>query len=180
MLMLSISTGMDGRQTAQHLLEHTLQEACGFTQLPPIARAPEGKPYFPGHPALHFNLSHSGPFALCAVGDVPLGVDIECLRPRRPGLARHVLSEREYRWFLARGAAWEDFYSLWTLKESRCKQEGIGLRRPPRTITVPLITTGAAELDGLSFRTYGGEGWRAAVCAPAGIPLPTGLIEREN
>ncbi|MCC8123546.1 MAG: 4'-phosphopantetheinyl transferase superfamily protein [Oscillospiraceae bacterium] len=177
MVLLSICTAADGRQTAHRLLDRAVQSFCGITQRPPIARTTEGKPYFPDHPALHFNISHSGPFALCGVGHVPLGVDIECLHQRKPGLPRHVLCEHEYRWFLARGAKWEDFYTLWTLKESRCKQEGMGLRSPPRTIAVPLLDAGgAAELDGLSFRAYSGEGWRAAVCAPAGTTLPAGPI----
>lgn len=35
-----------------------------------------GKPYFEGDP-IYFSLSHSGKYAVCAISDSPIGVDIE-------------------------------------------------------------------------------------------------------
>ena len=43
-------------------------------------RGPSGKPYLVNCPGVHFNISHSGGYAVCAVGSVPMGVDIEFRR----------------------------------------------------------------------------------------------------
>lgn len=143
--------------------------ALGADAPPPTAPGPGGKPFLPDRPDLCFNLSHSGPLALCGLADAEIGVDIETIRPRRTLLYQRALSEPEYAWLRARGERWEDFYSLWTLKEARVKQSGAGLVRPARTIAVPLLSPGErGELDGLRFTVYGGKGWRAALCAPAG------------
>ena len=100
------------------LLARKLGERFAWAQLPPVARTDSGKPWFPQYPQCHFNLSHSGGLALCGVGEHPLGVDVERVRPRREGLARYVLSEEEYAWFTLRGGDWGSLYTLWTLKEA--------------------------------------------------------------
>lgn len=169
--------GADGKGEAPGLLALALEETFGLREVPERGLLPGGKPFFPARPGIHFNLSHSGPLALCAVGDVPVGVDVELVRPRTPGLPRHVLSGEEYRWFAERGERWEDFYTLWTLKEARLKYEGTGLKRPARTAAVPLCSPGGTgEREGLVFRAWGGAGWRAALCAPAGEALPQEIL----
>ena len=103
-----------------------------------------------------------------------MGVDVEVLRPRRPGLARYVCSEAESAWLERQGGDWGAFYTLWTLKEARVKCTGEGLRRPPRDIAVPLLRPGeTGELDGLVFSAFSGETWRAAACCPT----PQGPLE---
>ncbi len=135
---------------AARLLSYALQQTYGIAALPETARLPGGKPWFPAHPHIHFSISHSGPLVLCAVGDAPLGVDIELIRPRRAGLPRCVLSQGEYTWFEARGCNWEDFYTLWTLKEGRCKYTGRGLDCSPAGLSVPLLEPGdGSTLDNL-------------------------------
>lgn len=96
-----------GSGDAWALLTRLLEERFGLDRLPRVARTEAGKPWFPELPRLFFNLSHSGGLILCGVGRAPLGVDIERLRPRRPGLARYVLSELEFAWFQHRGATGE-------------------------------------------------------------------------
>lgn len=135
-------------------------------RLPHICRDEGGKPYFPHLPQCRFSVSRSGELALCAVGGVDIGADIEKLRPRNPKFPRYALSERELAWFSDRGSRWEDFYALWTLKEARVKCTGEGIfRRPARTVSVPLLSTGERALwDGFLFTALGGEDWRGAVC----------------
>ena len=138
-----------------------------------MSRTEMGKPWFPDAPGLHFNLSHSGGLALCGVGEAPLGVDVERMRPRRAGLERYVLSEEEFAWFQSRGGDWGSLYTLWTLKEAKVKCLGTGLRQAPRTIQVPLLEPGqTGERDGLRFGAYAGPDWRAAVCTAGEEPLP--------
>ncbi len=168
--------GEGPRQAAYELLAALLRAEYGMEEMPETARSGTGKPWFPARLEVCFSVSHSGGLVLCGAGAAPLGVDIERMRPRRAGLARYVLSGEEYRWYEGRGGRWEDLYSLWTLKEARCKCAGTGLDRPARTIAVPLLEPGqAGTLDGLSFRAYGGAGWRAAACAAALTPLPERL-----
>ena len=108
-------------------------------------------------------------------------MDVEVLRPRRPGLERYVCSETESAWLEQQGGDWGTFYTLWTLKEARVKCNGEGLRRPPRDIAVPLLRLGeTGELDGLVFSAFSGETWRAAACCPTLRARWSSLLEILN
>lgn len=144
--------GEDGRALDWDLLRDAARLVWGWEDLPGVARSSREKPYFPDWPGRWFSLSHSGGLALCALsGDGPVGVDIELVRPRRAGLFGYVLSPAERAAF---NGTWEDFYRIWTLKESWCKREDIPLH-PPRSLETP---------PPCPHKSYAGEGWRAAVC----------------
>lgn len=167
MYLLLGHRGTDGKAEAWDLLRRALGEAFGLEELPAVERLARGKPWFPGRPDLRFNLSHSGPFSLCAVGEGEVGVDIEVVRPRSPGLARRALSDGEYRWYEARGGRLEDFYTLWTRKESLAKYTGEGIA-DVRHIVPPL--PGEEPSGGPALRSWAGEGWRAALCGEGPLP----------
>lgn len=139
---------------AYALLTEAARQVWGLETLPEIARLPDGKPFFPGYPDLHFNLSHSGALALCALADRPVGADIEVIRPRSAGLPAYVFRGAEYDRFLALGGDWGAFYTLWTEKESILKYTGEGLKALGR----------AALPAGCVLTNLSGEGWRGAVC----------------
>jgi 4'-phosphopantetheinyl transferase len=92
-----------------------------------------GRPYIASPDTdLHFNLSHTSEWVVCAISRIPvIGVDIErCNRAvevRR--LAKRFFSPREYRDMLDCPA--EDrkqrFFDYWTLKESYIKARGEGI-----------------------------------------------------
>ena len=149
--------GADGRALDWPLLELAVREQWGWAALPPVERSPRGKPCFPDRPDRWFSLSHSGGIALCALSSAPVGVDVELVRPRRAGLPAYALSEAE---LAGSDGTWEDFYRLWTLKESWCKREDISLF-PPREVPAP---------PPCPYRSYAGEGWRASVCCEDGPP----------
>ncbi len=117
------------------LLAEALRDWPGLSGLGPeeleglMAKGEGGKPWFPAFPQVHFNLSHSQDVAVCAVGEAPLGVDVEKIRPVRPSLARRMLTEGERRRLEAVRADERDreMLSLWTLKESLAKALGTGL-----------------------------------------------------
>lgn len=155
-----------GEGDAYVLLASLLAEERGIEPLPPIACSERGKPWFPSYPDLHFSVSHSGSLSLCALGEAPLGADIERVRPRSGGLPRYALSDREYAWFQSRGSRWEDFDTLWTMKEARVKCTGEGIfHAPAREISVPLLGPGEkGDWEGFVFTSLSGEGWRGAVC----------------
>lgn len=142
-------------------LQRVLQEALGLSILPAIVRTTRGKPYFPSIPGLHFNLSHSGGYLLCALGDCPVGVDIEVLRPRKAGLPRYALSDLEYEEYLALGGDWAAFYQLWTKKEAFVKYSGEGLHSKARHI---------APTQTLHFTCYGSAEYCATLCAEEAAP----------
>ena len=171
-MVLYGASGLTDRRQARGLLALAAREVWGWESLPPMARGGKGKPYFPGLPGRAFNLSHSGPLALCALDSRPVGVDIQVVRPFRPGLPRRVCSDRELAWVGEGADRWERFALLWALKESRVKYTGEGLTRLIAGIAVPLPPAGEGplELDGLRFRTWSGPGWRAAVCGESAPP----------
>lgn len=155
-----------GEGDAYALLEGLLGQCAGLAGLPRVSRGAGGKPYFPDLEELHFSVSRSGGLALCAVGRYPVGADVERVRPRSPGFPQYALGRREYDWYRSRGGRWEDFYTLWTLKEARVKCTGQGLSHcPVREVTTPLLTPGETEVwEGFRFTALAGEDWRGAVC----------------
>ena len=65
-------------EAGRRLLAAGLMDRFGVTlRKEDLAVAEKGKPYLKGREDLHFNISHSGNFVLCALGECPLGVDIE-------------------------------------------------------------------------------------------------------
>lgn len=71
----------EGRQqsfAAALLLEYVVKRLFPNAEHPlEIAIAQGGKPYLAKEPDIHFNLSHSGEWAVCAISSSPVGVDIQ-------------------------------------------------------------------------------------------------------
>jgi 4'-phosphopantetheinyl transferase len=62
-----------------------------------------GKPFLKGNCGLHFNLSHSEDWIVCAVHDEPVGIDIERIRPVKPlEIAAQLFSDEEYKTLMVR------------------------------------------------------------------------------
>lgn len=161
------------REDAYALLSVAVRRRWGLEQLPQIARGEHGKPFFPAFPRYHFNLSHSGSFALCAVDEQPLGADIEIFRPHHPRLQERICSEEQLVWLEGQPDRQAALLRLWTLKESRVKCSGLGLTTPLRSIAVPLCADMPAQMDGLVFHTLCCDDWCAAVC---GYTAPNPLV----
>lgn len=89
-----------------------------------------GKPRLSGYP-LHFNLSHSGDYVLCAASDREIGVDIQKLQTLDElGLARRYFTSGEYEILQGLGDDRERsrlFFRLWTRKEAYGKLTGEGI-----------------------------------------------------
>ena len=118
-----------GILTAYALLRRELKLYHGISR-PVIAYEKAGKPYLPEYPRLHFSISHSREYAVCAVSDTPVGTDGETVRALRDSLWRRVLTQSEYSW--ADGDPGR-LFRLWTLKESYFKFTGTGLAPPWRS-----------------------------------------------
>ena len=166
-MVVYASDKVGNREDAYALLSRCAGEVWGLSPLPALERSADGKPYFPAHPGYHFNLSHSEPYALCALDTSPVGADIQRIRnDLRPGLPRRVCSPEELSWLDAQSDRWRAFALLWALKEAKVKYTGTGLRVGIRETSVPLPEAGTAlySHEGLWFRVYKGGDWMAAVC----------------
>ena len=80
------------------------------------------------HPRLFLSLAHGGGMAVLAVGDRPVGCDVEkCSRVREGVLRRFSKEERAFVEEAEKGACEGAFYRIWTGKESYLKRTGEGL-----------------------------------------------------
>ena len=95
-----------------------------------------GKPYLTHHPDIHFNLSHSGRLAVCAVSDAPVGVDVERERKYSASVARRFFTPEEYDFVEKSDDRGNAFLQIWTRKESYLKMRGCGLSLSPETFSV--------------------------------------------
>lgn len=95
-----------------------------------------GKPYIlfegrnTGPENFHFNLSHSGDYAMCIIGDSPVGCDVERIRKIDLKLADRFFAPSEIEQVKCQPdyeAQVNTFFRLWTLKESYIKAVGQGL-----------------------------------------------------
>ena len=109
-----------------------------------------GKPILAGDSAIHFNVTHSGNFALVAIATRRVGIDIEVLREvsNRDGLVERFFGHEEKETYrnLAEPHRDQGFFRAWTCKEALMKAVGTGLQhvdrcvvemdptRPPRAI----------------------------------------------
>lgn len=116
------------------LLKKGLREEFGITENPVFGYSPEGKPFLPDHPDIHFSFSHSGSVALCAIDRVPVGADVEVPRKITPELTTYTMNDEE----VSRITASEDpqmaFLSLWTKKEAVLKLTGEGIRNNMKNV----------------------------------------------
>lgn len=119
-----------------------------------------GKPLCDG---AWFSLSHSGDIVVCAVSDQPIGLDVEQIRPVRPGPLKALPPEE--RTYAAAGEEPERFWRLWTAKEAwiKCRGGHLGQFRKP-ILTMEDDSLRYAE-KGYIFRTPPcPAGYVAAIC----------------
>ena len=130
--------------------ERSRREGRNLPELPagPVSswrleKGEHGKPFYQDAPWLHFSISHSGAFWVCAVSGQPLGVDLQ--ERRRKGkaaaknepdnlgrIAARFFHPAEAQYFSSMtqdgSRAWEAaFYDIWAAKESYVKYTGEGI-----------------------------------------------------
>ncbi len=188
---------------AETLLNYGLQRACGRLSVPvKLFRDEDGKPHLDltdGERALlreegllsetggsiEFSLSHSGNYAVCAISDgkeEEIGADIERHKKIERDIAGHFFCEGENR----RIKTDEDFYSIWTLKESFIKAVGKGLAIPLNSFEV-FEENGIASFEhSLNDNVYRGRvyhpfpGYTLSVCITGESTELPGIEEIET
>ena len=127
-----------------------------------------GKPVFEHYPELHFSLSHSGTLVACALGDVPLGVDVQTIVTASDSLINYIMSYSEKAKLhslndLAERNAY--FTQLWTLRESYAKATGTGLTHdfPSFEVVDGEVTALSPLVPPAHFFTFALDGAQGAV-----------------
>lgn len=93
-----------------------------------IAYGSHGKPYLADLPHIHFNISHSGCYVVCAVSGTEIGIDIQEKRViALDKIGRKIFSPEEYRAFLKSEEKQELFFRQWVRIESYLKWTGEGI-----------------------------------------------------
>ena len=163
---------------AELLLRYALRPA-GVTELS-FAYGENEKPYLPERD-VHFNLSHSGDWVLCAVGGCELGCDIERIAPVNLKVAKRFFAPDEYADIIAAPtpeAQRELFFRYWTLKESFMKATGLGLRLPMNEFAIrrgkEIAVRQSVDTRDYVFREYPDiGGYCCALCAAGQEPEET-------
>lgn len=143
-----------------------LPECISAPQPLEAAYEPKGKPYIL-HVPWHYNLSHSGDYVALAISDVPVGVDIQQMRPYRDSLVKRFFSVEEavaYENVSSENIRWREcfFYTLWCRKEAYGKLLGTGL-------TEDVLKRNMLEDVGVHLYEYGEiPGYCICVCGKEG------------
>ena len=109
---------------AYRLLQQALLKEYGIQELPRFTYNQQGKPLLENHPDIHFSLSHCREAVACAVGDEPVGIDIETVDHYSEEVATRVMSKEEMRQIKTSPDPAREFTRLWTMKESLYKLTG--------------------------------------------------------
>ena len=87
-----------------------------------------GKPYLPG---INFNKTYSGNLVVCAISNsCRLGIDVELVRPVELSDFTNVMSQDQLENIRNSDNPYQDFFRLWTVKESAMKADGRGVSVP--------------------------------------------------
>ncbi len=133
-----------------------------------LSYGPNGKPEAEG---VFFNLSHSGQWVVCAIGDTLVGCDVEEIAPVREGIAERFFTKNEVA-YLNRfdgEQRQEEFFRLWTLKESYMKMTGEGMSLALDRFEYDMDEQPIVKRDGkpcdCHVKEYELPGYKLAVCA---------------
>lgn len=122
-----------------------------------ILRGEHGKPYVTDNP-WHFNISHSGDYLVMVFGRVPVGIDVQEMKPvRRPQLIAKRFSEAEQEYIAAGGE--DALYHIWCRKEAYAKCTGRGLTDEILRMDLLTVPEGYRMEECMAA-----EGYRMCVC----------------
>ena len=103
-----------------------------------------GKPLSLGK---HFNISHKDDYLAFVVDEVPVGIDIERVKPTKERLADFISSEEEKAYIKDDVS----FYEIWTNKEALVKANGLGVRQKVESIP-SLPINGLRQFEDKTYR----------------------------
>ncbi len=156
-----------------------------------------GKPAFEcndGHAFIlenvHFNVSHSGNIAICSWGTIPVGVDIEQIKYNHSKtITCNMLTYQEAKYLDSLSddcMCIEEFYRIWTLKESFVKAIGAGLAIGFDSFNI-ILNDKCSVIQSINeeayyFKEYSISGYKTAVCCSKDdfATKPVEILEENN
>ncbi len=79
-----------------------------------------GRPYIKNHKDIYISISHSMDLVVCAVSDIPVGIDTEKIRSCNPSVAKKVFG-------ISTPLSDSDYTKEWTRTEAALKLKGRGI-----------------------------------------------------
>ena len=145
---------------AELLLREVIACECGLSNGEIVfSENKYGKLYLEGREHFYFNLSHTDGAVVVAVSAEEVGVDIERIRPVKPGIARRFFAPEEAAYVEeAEDGRLKRFYEIWTKKEAYVKQLGVGFHHPPSSFSV--LDQDIAD----RLTTFERDGYMISVC----------------
>ena len=144
------------------------KQSLGAGLLLEYAKRELGEGYF-------LNLSHSDDYVICAASEKKVGCDIEKIKEAPIKVAERYFypSEADYLKGLSEEKQGEEFFRLWTIKESYTKMTGRGLSMGLKSFEVIIDEN---DLEGVlifkdgervncNIKEYELEGYKVSVCA---------------
>lgn len=97
-----------------------------------------GKPFLAEYPHLHFNISHSGDWVVCAFDTSEVGIDIEQIMPIDMAVLDVFCTKNEIHQILSteENERLKMIYTIWTSKESYVKAIGVGLNKDLKSFDI--------------------------------------------
>lgn len=134
-----------------------------------VILGPMGKPEAT---KVHFNISHSGDFVICATGRKAVGCDIEKIAEEPEGVAQRFFhpDEAEYLQRFQGRERNDLFFRLWTWKESYMKMTGEGAHLPLQDFAVlpvggQIRVRRREKILSCHMMEYSIPGYKVSVCA---------------
>ena len=129
----------------------------------------DGKPQTDG---ICFNLSHSGDYVICATAGKQVGCDIEVIKKAPRNVAERFFCRQEIVYLNSCHKELQDqeFFRIWTMKESYMKMTGEGMRLPLNQFAILIGTDKiSVQRDGATadctIWEYAMPGYKISVCA---------------
>ncbi len=133
-----------------------------------------GKPHIKGYREIHYNISHSGDWVVCALSQSVIGIDIQKIEGMKFSIVENCFTEDERKYLLSLGETQQltAFYDIWTLKEAYVKAIGKGLSHPLNEFSIlklgkdfKLFTKESLQKE-YFFKKYSTEaGYSLSVCS---------------
>ncbi|GMU37767.1 MAG: 4'-phosphopantetheinyl transferase superfamily protein [Phycisphaerae bacterium] len=139
--------GRERMRRQREAAAQALDESARRTGLPVLRweRDAAGVPVF--EQGVCWSLSHKTSVAAGVVATRPVGIDVEVIEPRNPGLWEYVASAREQTLLPHRD--WATFFRLWTAKEAVLKANRVGLSKLDacRLVASPTLSGAALTFE---------------------------------
>jgi Phosphopantetheinyl transferase len=104
--------------------------------VPNVKTAEHGKPYL-ANSDLHFNISHSRRYVVCAIAEEEVGIDIQFHRKGDiDKIAKRIMSATEWQAYQEADDKTKYFFDLWAKKESYLKFTGEGITVDMRLLDI--------------------------------------------